>query len=556
MSLMKKGHVKRFQKIINTLVKHGFGQLIHDLGIDELARHLPFHWSGKEKKEMVELSRPVRIRMVAEELGPTFVKLGQLLSTRSDILPPEYLVELRKLQDQVPPFPFSQVREIIEKELGRSLETIFKSFEEFPTAAASIGQVHRAVLPGEEEVIVKVQRPNIQKTIEQDLDILEEIASLLDKYTKLGKIYNFTGIVKEFSHILNMELNYYYEGRNAERIKKNFVDDGEVYIPEIYWDYTTQKVLTMEHIKGIKLNDQNGLKKSGFTPRKIVEKLTRAYLKQILLNGFFHGDPHPGNIGLLPDGRIYFMDFGIAGFLDEDQRKFFSKLLFGFLYKDIEQIIFGLTSLGVTTEETNIKQLRWELERLQEKYFDLPLKKINLGQSLQELMEIAFRQRIRLPAEFTLLARTFLTLEGLISELDPEFSIAELVEPFGREVLRKQFSTKKIALAFYKYSNRYLRLLEIFPERLIAIMEKGAEGNLKLKVEVSEAERLLNRLNNMVNRLSFSIVLASIIVGLCLMLQFAEVTLFRRFPLAEIGLIIAAIMGFWWLWAILRSGRL
>ncbi|RJX27606.1 MAG: hypothetical protein C4554_04035 [Dethiobacter sp.] len=549
-------HLKRFQKIINTLVKHGFGQLVHDLGIEDITRHLPFHLQRKGRKDVKELSKAVRFRMVLEELGPTFIKFGQLLSTRADVIPPDYINELRRLQDQVSPFSFSQVKEVVEKELKYPLDVLFENFNEVPLAAASIAQVHRAILPGGQEVAVKVQRPDIKKIIAVDLAILEEIALLLDKYTAIGKVYNFSGIVEEFSHILNMELNFYLEGRNAGRFKKNFSGEKNVYIPHIYWSYTTKKILTMEYVDGIKLNNKEGLINEGFSSRKIVENLSKVFLKQILWHGFFHGDPHPGNIGVLRGEQLYFLDFGIAGNLSEEQQQNLGRLLMGFLSRNLEQVLDAIMNLGIISDVTDRKYLRMELERLQEKYFDIPLKDIHFGQAMHELMEICFKQHIRLPTEFTLLAKTFLTLEGLISELDPGFSIAELVKPFGKEFIRNQFSRKKIAFNIYKHLNKYLHLLEIFPERFISILEKGAGGNVKFKVEVVETEHLLNRLNNMVNRISFSIVLASIIVGLCLMLQFTEVTLFRRFPLAEIGLILAAFMGFWWLWSIIRSGRL
>ncbi|MDO9535541.1 MAG: AarF/ABC1/UbiB kinase family protein, partial [Bacillota bacterium] len=533
----KKGHLKRFQKIINTFVKHGFGQLIHESGIKELTRHLPHRVDHAEKDKIV-ISKAVRFRMVLEELGPTFIKFGQLLSTRADLLPPDYIKELQRLQDHVPSISFLKVKEIIERELKYPLDLLFDSIDETPLAAASIGQVHLATLPGGDKVVVKVQRPNIIKTIDLDLAIMDEIAFLIDRYTSIGKVYKFRNIVKEFNHIIHLELNFHQEGRNAERFKKNFEKESTVYIPEIYWSYSTQKILTLEYVDGIMLNNKDSLGKNSLSKRKIVENLSRAFLKQFFLDGIFHGDPHPGNIGVLPGEVIYFLDFGITGYLNEEQQQIFGKLMLGFLSKDLDEVMNGILNLGVISEETDQKELRWELERLQEKYFEVPLREINFGQVLYKLMEISFKQRIRLPADFTLLAKTFLTLEGLISDIEPNFSIAELIKPFGKELLRNRFSRKKITINFYKNFNKYLRLFEIFPDRITSILERGAEGNVKLKIEVVETNRILNRLNNMTNRVSFSIVLASIIVGLCLMLQFLEVVIFRRFPVAEIGLIL------------------
>ena len=552
---LKKWQLKRFRKIINTLARYGLGQIVDDLGIDDFTRRLPWP-RPKQEKDAEELSKSVRLRKVLEELGPTFIKLGQLLSTRPDIVPDEYLQEFKKLQEQVPPFPFERVRQTVEGELGDRLEALFQSFEQEPLAAASIGQVHKAVLNTGEQVAVKVQRPDIRNGIEEDLAILEEIANLVEKYSEMGRLYNVRGLVDEFKHIITMELNYHHEGRNAEKIKRNFTGEDVILIPTIYWTHSTQKVLTMEFIKGIKLKDRGELIKEGYNTRKIVEKLGRIYIKQIFFDGSFHGDPHPGNIGVTADGDIFFLDFGIAGHLNEEQRILFNKMLLGLLSRNTERVIYGITSLGVVTEQTDKRLLRFDLERLQERYFELPLKDLNLGEVLHDLMDIAFRHRIQLPPDFALLAKTFLTLEGLVSDLESDYSIAELVEPMSKELLRQQLSLKRLSNELYKFSNRYMRLAEILPERLITLLDKGAEGNFKVKVEIFDEEHILYRLNNMINRLSFSIVLASIIVGLALMLQFTEVTLFRRFPLAEIGLILAALMAFWWLWAILRSGRL
>jgi len=550
--LLRKGRLKRFRKIINTMAKYGFGQLIHDLGIEELARH-PLH---RKHTKGSHLSKAQRFRMAMEELGPTFIKFGQLLSTRTGILPEDYLIELRRLQDNAQPFSGNQARKIIEKELNLPLDSLFESFDETPLAAASIGQVHKAVLPGGKKVAVKVQRPNIMKTIEQDLEILEEIANLLDKYTTAGRLYNFTGIVSEFKRITLRELNYQREARNAERLYNSFLHDNSILIPAIYWNYTTPRVLTMEYMQGITLNNKEALNRGNFNKRIIVEKLSRAYLKQILTDGFFHGDPHPGNIGVLQGEKIYFLDFGVVGSLTDGQRQTIGHLLMGFITGNSGQVLSSIIKLGIVSDETDKNELKQELERLQEKYYNCPLKEIQIGKLLYELMEISYKQQMHFPAELTILAKTFFTLEGLISELEPDFSVAEILQPFGEEFLRDKFSRKRITASFFNYLLNFKHLLEIFPEYLGAILEKGASNSVKIKIEVIEIEKVLHRFNNMINRLSFSIVLASIIVGLCFLVRSAEYSFFRAFPIAEIGLILAAAMGFWWLWAIVRSGRL
>lgn len=548
-----RGRLKRIQKIVNTMVKYGFGQLIQSMGVDELTRHLP-KFARKEKH--ADLTKAERFRMALEELGPTFIKFGQLLSTRPDIIPRDYVDELRQLQDHVQSFPFSKLKETVEKELKHDLNFLFESFEEQPLAAASISQVHKAVLPGGGKIVVKVQRPGIEYIIEQDLAVLKEIAALLDKYTNIGKLYNFSELVDEFSHVIRMELNFYHEGKNADRLKLVFRNDENVSIPRIYWNYTTKKVLTMEYMDGITLNQIDALKEKGFSARAIAELLGRAYLKQIMVDGFFHGDPHPGNMGVLAEDKLYFLDFGITGHLDEDKQQHVIILLRGILEQDTDLILKAVTRLGAVTEQADKQELKMELERLQEMYLSMPLKEINLGKVLHELLEISFKLQIRLPREFAVLAKTFLTLEGVISTLVPSFSIAELIGEHRSEFLHYQYSPKRLTASASKNINKYLRLLEVLPESLTKILQKFSGGEVVHKVEISQAERFISRLNNMVNRLSFSVVLGSIILGLCLLIQSLEMTLLRQYPFAEIALVLAAFMGFWWLWAILRSGRL
>lgn len=551
----KGSRLKRIQKIINTLVKHGFGQLIHSMGIDELSRYLPW-FVAKKTEQAAELSKAARFRMALEELGPTFIKFGQLLSTRPDIIPRDYVEELSLLQDHVRSFPFERVKETAQKELKHDLDLLFDSFEEEPLAAASISQVHRAVLPGGEQVVVKVQRPDIEKTIEQDLSILKELAGLLDKYTSIGKLYKFSDLVDEFAHVTRMELNYYHEGKNADRLRKVFKDEENIDIPRIYWNYTTGKVLTMEFMDGTTLNKSDLLKEMDFPPRTIAERLGKAYLKQIIMDGFFHGDPHPGNIGVLENQIIYFLDFGITGHLSEEYKQHVTILLRGILEQNTDYLLKAVTRLGAVREEADQHELRMELDRLQEMYLSMPLKELNLGKILHELLEISFKLQIRLPREFALLAKTFLTLEGVMTALEPDFSIAELIEKHRREFLRYQYSPKRLTAGAAKNITKYVRLFEMLPESITGTMERFSKGDVSFKLEIKETDKFLNRLNHMVNRLSFSVVLGSIILGLCLLIQSLEVTILRQYPFAEVALVLAGFMGFWWLWAILRSGRL
>ncbi len=544
-------HFHRYREIAQTLTKHGFGFLIKQLGLKEF---LKGRGTGGREEEH-QLSTAERIRLVSEELGTTFIKLGQILSTRPDLIPKEITQELSKLQDQVPPISFIYIRKQIENELGDTLENLFKNVDPNPLAAASIGQVHRATLLDGRLVVVKVQRPDIEENIRIDLEILYDIARFVEKHTDWSQFFNFKEAVLEYEDILLNELDYLVEGQNIDVFLKNFEDVEEVRIPKVYWDFTTRRVLTMEYIEGIKLDNVQELSEKGVDTKKVAEVLSKAVFKQMLHDGFFHGDPHPGNILVLNNNSIALLDFGIVGMIDDEMKDQFGNLLIAQVNKNTEAVMRSFLIMGITPPDINRRELRQDIERMRYKYYDRPLDKIKLGDTMKEFMDLAYKYRILLPAEFTLMGKTFVILEGQITRLAPETSLMEIAEPFGRELIKERVSFGYLRKNLSKNFHEYGQILGSFPKQIVDLVDILERGQFRATLKHDYDEKMINKITRMVNRLAFSIVLASLIIGLSFLIQITDQSIIWKIPVAEIGFMIAGAMGFWLLISIIRSGR-
>lgn len=545
-------HIKRYREIVNILLKHGFGHVLHQLG---LAEFLSVPWRVLFKRDPVtdRFSMPQRVRLILEELGPTFIKIGQIMSTRPDLLPPEYIRELEKLQDRVPPFDFDAVKQQIEKELGQTLEELFVEFDPVPLAAASIGQVHRAVLPGGQRAVVKVRRPGIEKVIDIDLEILYDVARFLESRSSWAELYSFVDTVAEFDRTLHDELDYKIEGRNTDTFRKNFAGDDDVIIPVVYWEYSTGKVLTMEYVPGVKLNDLQEIKRLGLDRQALAGNVARAVFKQILIDGFFHGDPHPGNLAALPGEKIVFMDFGMVGFLNEGTKNRIGSLMIALVSKNADAVMKAVMNLGVVPRSVDKKLLRRDIDLMQRKYYDVPLSQISLGKAFNDIMGVAFKYRIRVPAEFALLVKALITLEGVAGELDPELSIVKVAEPFGKRLLMERISLQTLTRSAVKSLQELGDILSLLPKQVSEVLDLAAGGDLEVKHRFPQVDEVLVRVNKMTNRLAFSIVITGLIVGSAFLVRGGSI-LSGQAPVAEVGFLVAGLLGFWFLVSILRSG--
>ncbi|MCK0472857.1 AarF/ABC1/UbiB kinase family protein [Halalkalibacter sp. APA_J-10(15)] len=550
-------HLKRYREIAAAFSRNGFGFIVKDLGLHDLVS-LPKRWSMKDKKEGTH-STGERIRKFLEELGPTFVKMGQLASTRPDLIPTDIIRELTKLQDEVPPFSSEEVYEIIESELGSSMSELFREFHSEPLGSASIGQVHEALLHTGERVAVKVQRPHINQLVHTDLEILHELVEIADHRLGWAAKYRLKEVVEEFSQALIAELDYRREGRNGERIARQFEGDHTVHIPCVYWDYTTKKVLTMEFVEGVKLNHLEALREHGYDTKLLAERVTRSILQQILLEGFFHGDPHPGNIYALHDNVVAFMDFGMVGRLTSEMKQHFATLMIAMMRQRTDGVIKAITEMGIVPDHIDMEELRADVEELRDEYYDVPFSQIHLGEAVHKLFRIAHAHRIQIPTNLTLVGKALLTLEGMIEKLDPELSIVKVAEPFGRELLKQRYHPKQMAEQVYDQWQDFRKAMSNIPQNVEQLTSITKKGHIPIEVTMPKLDMFLKKMDRISNRLSFSIVLLSfsiIMVGLIIGSALGgQASLLWNVPAVEIGFIVAILMFVWLLFSIFRSGR-
>ncbi|HDK26781.1 MAG TPA: 2-polyprenylphenol 6-hydroxylase [Candidatus Atribacteria bacterium] len=549
-------NINRLREITTILIKYGFDYFVKQLGLANLISKGEKILKLKPSK-IAQLSLPVRVRLALEELGPTFIKLGQILSTRPDLIPSDYIEELQKLQDEVPPFAYEQVEKAIKRELGADVSEIFKLFEQIPFAAASLGQVHQAILKDGEKVVVKVQRPDIEKIIETDLDILFHLARLTEKHIPDSRLYDPVGIVEEFAKVIRLELDYGTEGRNAERFKKNFEGEEIIYTPKIYWEFSSKRILTMEFIEGIKINALEELDKAGYDRKKIAENGAKAFMKQILIDGFFHADPHPGNMLVMKGEIIGFMDFGMMGRLDEETREKGVDLFIALMERNPDKIINEMLDLGIAPPEIDTRSLKIDIKEMIDRYYNKPLREIKLGELINQLVEISIRYQIKMPAEFALLGKALLTIEGIGLELDPDFNLAEIAKPYAKDIILERKSPQRLFIKFLNDLNELYNLIILIPRQLNKTLKKMEKGTFKLEFQHRGLENLISALDKAANRIAFSLILAAIIVGSSLIMQTDKGPHFMGFPvIGVLGFLIAAILGLGLVIIIIRSGKM
>ncbi|SEN67282.1 ubiquinone biosynthesis protein [Paenibacillus sophorae] len=550
-------HAGRYRSIAMALMRHGFGFMVEELGLYRvlsLPRRLVTQEVQHPSRTLGE-----RIRLVLEDLGPTFVKLGQVASTRSDLLPESIINELVKLQDHVPPFPVETARNILEQELDQPLSEIFDSFEETPLAAASIGQVHRGVLLSGEPVAIKIQRPGVMRMMSRDLEILRDLTALAERRLGWARQYSLSRMAEEFSRSLMNELDYSQEGRSAERIAQQLEDNKSVYIPAIYWDYSSSRVLTMEFVEGITLNRREALLSRGVNLKDTAERLVDIMLRQIFIDGFFHADPHPGNVMMTDSGKLALIDFGMVGRLSEETRDHLSSLIIALMRKNTEAMVRAILRLGVIPEDADQSALYEDMDRLREEYYDVPFSQVSIGKALNDLFAVARRHRLAIPPDLAMLGKTMLTLEGVVGNLDPSFSIIQMAEPFGRQLVKQRFSSSRLQRKLWGGVAELAESLVELPGQARQLSALISRGKLKVEVGVPELQSLLRKLDRIGNRLSFSIVLLAfsiIMVGLIIGSSLRrEPSVLWNFPTVEIGSVVALFMFIWLLYSIFKSGR-
>lgn len=550
-------YINRYREIITVLIKYGFDDFISKLNLRRtfnISKNI--FPKGKYSKTVIT-SRYERIRLAIEELGPSFVKLGQIMSNRPDLLPQELIVELEKLQSSVTPFPEKEAKQLIEQELGKPISELFKEFQNKSIAAASIAQVYKATLNNGDIVAVKVQRPKIKKLIEADLEIMFNLASLAEKHISDMDKINPTGIIKEFEKSIKKEIDFYIEASHIEKFAKNFEGNKTIYVPKVYRDYTTQKVLTMEFIDGINVSDIDSLYKTGNNPKIIADKGSELILKQIFQYGFFHADPHPGNIFILNNNVICFLDYGMMGILHPKYKNYIGNLIIGYVNNDAEKITKTILSITDNQEFKNVNDLENDIYEMMEEYSILTFKEINMGELLNKTIKIIFTYKLKIPPNIYLLAKALITIEGVGRKLDPDFNMFEHIKPYAKKILRERSNPLKLTKELYSSIIDFSFLLRDLPSEIKEIIRQLKGGKIKIEFEHKGLEPALKKSDQISNRISFSIVLASLIIGSSLIVLSDIPPLYNDIPIIGIiGFITSALLGFWLLISILRHNRM
>ena len=549
-NLRRVRNLSRYRRIVTVLARHGFGSILEIL---QIHRRLALPRQLLRQKVHDQITPAVHLRLALEELGPTFVKLGQILSTRPDLLPPDYIHELSKLQDAVPPAPWEEVVALIQEELERPLAEVFARLDPEPLAAASLAQVHPATLPDGSEVVVKVQRPDIQEDIATDLEILADLAHLL-KNTSLGELTDPEAIVEDFAFTLYNELDYRREGRNADRFRANFAGESHLYIPRVYWEISTRRVLVLERIHGIKIDDVPALEAAGYDRHRIALHSARIIVKEVLEDGFFHADPHPGNFVVMPDEVIGAMDFGMVGYLREGDRQNLIRLYAAAVRLEADRIVDRLIRMGAARHTVDRTGLARDITHLLRKYEGMPLKDIRAREVVEEIMPIAYRHHLSLPPDLWLLGKTLSMQEGLGLTLDPDFDMFAVSDPFVKRLLWQQaIPDRAWAQTMVDEFGNWQELLSALPRTGNRLLEQAERGDL-LQFRLKGSERVLNRLDRMATRLALSILVGALIIGVGLLAP-AVAGSSLAYWLVTIGFVLAAALGLWFVILILRGKR-
>ena len=532
-------HTKRYQEIVSILIKYGLGELVRALKIAENFPFLKVFIPRKNARPVSDFTRWEDIRMVFEELGPTYVKLGQMLSNRPDILPPALIEELSKLQDRVLQVPYEEIESLIEAELKAPITELFTYFDKEPIASASIGQVHRAIMHGGTEVAVKIQRPGIEDTVNVDLEILHNLARLAENNIEQFSALNPTGIVSEFEVHIKEELDYNHERHNIERFRKLTKGDSTVYIPASYRKYSTRHILTMELIKGTKISLIAKDDLPGFDRKLIARRGAELILKQIFMFGFFHADPHPGNIMILENDTVCLLDFGMMGTLMQEQQDQLSSMLMAVERRDSSIITSVLLDITKSTGHEETAEIEYQVHKLVECYIDLPLEEINVSDILESIVQLISRFHLKLPANLTMMAKSMVTIEGVGRQIDPDFQISDLLKKFATQIVRHRLNPKRLGYDWLITALEYRRLFKEVPEYMRVIISKMVKGHFKMEFEHKGLDPMRSTLDVVSYRLVFGLILAALIVGSSILLSIDS----PRWPLVPVLGLIGFITG-------------
>ena len=545
-------NIGRTSEIVTVLLNHGFGDLVDRIGL----RNFWYRWrrsfSRNPPEPLRHLKQVERIRMALEKLGPTFIKFGQVMSTRPDLVPPGMLVELQKLQEGVPPFPSDEAVAQLEAELGQPVEKLFASFDRTPLAAGSLGQVHRATHFDGTPLAIKIRRPTAVRDVERDLLLMQELAILLESNIPESRIFDPIGLVNHFARSIRRELNFAREGRTMDEFRRLFRQDATLYVPQVYWELTTEAVLSMEYVDGLRIDELKLMVGARFTPEEIAANGARIFMKQAFEFGVFHGDPHPGNVRILRDGTLCLLDYGMIGMLDGKTREQLVDLLLAISQQDVDAAVRLVLQIGEIHREIDRPLLQIDMRDFVSNYYGVELERLNVGHILSDFVAILSNHGIRCPGSLMLLIRCLVTLEGVGRTLDPEFNLAAHLQPFVEKLVKDRYSPSRMAERMWSESQSLLGYAHDIPGHINRTLRKLSQDDLRIQLEHRNLDHFILELERSSNRLVVGMVIGSLIVASALIISRGSSTIWVTLPI----FVISSLLAIWLVYGIFRSGRL
>jgi ubiquinone biosynthesis protein len=544
----------RSREIATVLLNYGFGDVVERLG---LMRYL--QWGRRilfRRRSLPEprLTRPQRIRLALEDLGATFIKFGQVLSTRPDLIPADLVSELTKLQESVPSFPVERAIETIESELGDTVDRLFAEFDRQPLAAGSLGQVHRARHLNGTQLAVKVRRPNVVRDVERDLELMLELAILIERHLPESRVFEPVGLVNQFARSIRREMNFVREARTLDEFARLFKGDSTLTVPRVYWELSGETIVTMDYLDGFKVSDRLGIYSANLNCGELAATGAKIFLKQVFEFGLFHGDPHPGNVRIMPDGSLGLIDFGMVGRLEDERREQLVDIFLSISQRDVKQAVDLVLTVGRPSGDVDRPLLQADIRDFIETYYGLSLERVKMGKLLSDFVLILSNHSIRYPADLMLLIRAMVTLDGLGRDLDPEFNLAQYLAPFVKRIIRNRYNPRRMAHRLLENSGRIFDAMHGVPMQLERTLHKLNHDEVKILLEHRNLDYLVTELDRSSNRIVIGMVMSSLIVASALIVRTGSAINSSWFTIP--AFILSSLLGVWLIYGIFRSGRL
>ncbi|HUG93346.1 MAG TPA: AarF/ABC1/UbiB kinase family protein [Planctomycetaceae bacterium] len=542
----------RTREIVTVLFRYGFGDLLDRLRLRRYLRfgRLIFFW--RKRDALPTRGRGERVRLALEDLGATFIKFGQVASTRPDLIPPDIVHELTKLQEGCPPFSSDEAVRTLQDELGAPVEELFAGFDRVPIAAGSLAQVHRAVARDGMPLAIKIRRPGVVRMVERDLSLMQELAALIEHYIPESRSFDPVGLVNQFSRTIRRELRFSREGRTIEEFERLYRNDATLHVPRVITDLTTEAVLTMEYVEGYRVDDGDALRDAGISREHVAANGARIFMKQAFELGLFHGDPHPGNIRILPDGSICLLDYGMVGMIDDELRENLVDLFLAITRQDVHAAVELIEVIGRPLEPIDPPLLRAEIRDFVQSYYGISLERLNVGNMLSDFVAILSRHSIRCPADLMLLVRALVTLEGAGRDLDPRFNLAEHLAPFVAQVIRERYSPQRVIGRVYGEVRSFLRLAHELPSNIGRSLEKLSRDDIRVKLDHRGLDHLITDIDKSSNRIVLSMIVSALLLSSALIIRQGPQWLW----LTLLVFLTSGLLGLWLIYGIFRSGRL